>query len=77
LLDIVEGKFKNGQMDGYCRYIDCVEGEVHVGYFKDDMPQGKYARFSLDGEVQEQGIKEEDELVKDYEVMNFMTRVLK
>lgn len=53
LLYIVEGKFKNGQMDGYCRLIDCMEGEVHVGYFKDDMPQGKYQRFSLDGDVQE------------------------
>lgn len=50
---IIEGKFKNGMMDGYCRLVDCQDGEVHVGYFKDDMPQGKYVRFSLDGEVQE------------------------
>jgi len=72
----VEGKFTNGLMDGYCRLIDTLTEEVHVGYFKEDVPMGKYSRYTINGELQEQGIKEEDELVKDIEVKHFMTRIL-
>jgi hypothetical protein len=40
---VVEGKFKEGMMDGYCRMIDAsTNEEVHVGYFKEDLPMGKY-----------------------------------
>jgi len=76
LVYVVEGKFKNGLMDGYCRLIDTQTEEVHVGYFKEDVPMGKYSRYTIAGEIQEQGIKEEDELVKDIEINNFMSRIL-
>jgi len=74
LLYIVEGKFIEGQMDGYCRLIDCESEEVHVGFFKNDLPSGKYQRFALDGESVEEGIKEEDEMTKVCEIKNFLTR---
>jgi len=76
LLYIVEGKFVEGQMDGYCRLIDCTAEEVHVGFFKNDLPMGKYQKFTLDDEVAEEGIKEEEELVKEVEIKNYLTRDL-
>jgi len=63
-------------MDGYCRLIDLTTEEVHVGYFQGDMPKGKYARYNINGQLQEEGIKEEDELVKEIEINHFMTRIL-
>ena len=36
LHQIVEGQFKKGKMDGYCRVFDTTYRNCHVGYYQND-----------------------------------------
>lgn len=72
-----EGKFRQGEMDGYCRSFDAIdEGHVEVGFFKDGRSLGKYQEFKINGELISQGIKDGDDVIKQVEIADFMTRNL-
>lgn len=75
---IQEGKFRHGLMDGYCRSFDGVdEGMVEIGFFKEGRPLGKYQQFEIrSGNLVAQGIKDGDDLIKQVEIADFMTRNL-
>lgn len=47
LIEMTEGEFKNGDKDGYCRIINCEKDEqfCEAGFFVEDKPLGKYAKF--------------------------------
>lgn len=73
-----EGRFKNGQMDGYSRNFDGLgDGFVEVGFFKEGRVQGKYMQFKIDGVLVEYGIKDGEDIVKTVEIQDFKTRNLK
>jgi hypothetical protein len=66
LVEIFEGKFKKGLMEGYCRHFKA-QGEnslVEIGFFKEGQPNGKYTSIRLDGTIIEEGIKEKEKVVK-------------
>ena len=65
-------------MEGYCRNFDALDdGFIEVGYFKDSQPNGKYQSFKGNGSPIEEGIKEGDQMTKEIEIANYLTRVLK
>jgi hypothetical protein len=68
LIKIVEGRFKQAELDGYCRVFTAkgapTEAFCEVGYFKENVPNGKYQKFSLDGTCVTEGIMEGDQLTK-------------
>lgn len=74
---IQEGRFKQGFMHGYCRNFDSLdEGFAEVGFFNEGDCYGKYQSFRLDGTLLQQGIKDGDQLTKEVEIADFMTRNL-
>lgn len=79
ILEVQEGKFKNGLMDGYCRSFDLrgINEQIEVGFMKEGKPMGKYQSFKLDGTPVEEGIKEGDQLIKKISIANYQTRVIK
>ena len=65
-------------MDGYCRHFDVGnDKKVELGFFKEGNPMGKYQSFKLDGTPIEEGIKENDQLIKKISIANYQTRVIK
>ena len=42
LIEVAEGNFKKAKKDGFCRVISARDGSCEVGFFKDDVPHGKY-----------------------------------
>ena len=79
LIEVFEGQFRKGLMEGYCRHFVAKEKDssmVELGFFKEGQPSGKYSSFSFEGAVLEEGIKERDQLVKQIPIGNFLTRVI-
>lgn len=68
LIKVVEGRFKQAELDGYCRVLtakgDPTQAVCEVGYFKENLPNGKYQKFSLEGACLTEGIMEGDQLTK-------------
>ena len=56
ILKIEEGFFRNGKKSGYCRVLDALNSVVECGFFRKDLPTGKYVRWDLDENEVEEGI---------------------
>ena len=46
---VIEGQFLLGKLNGYGRRINCKTGITEVGFFRQDVPSGKYCQYNLDG----------------------------
>jgi hypothetical protein len=75
LIKIQEGRFKQAELDGYCRVLtakgDPSEATCEVGYFKEAVPNGKYQKFGLDGKCLTEGIMEGKTLTKECRINSF------
>jgi len=47
VLRTMEGNFKLGRPNGFCRTIHAVNGHCEQGYYKDGVVQGKYSKICL------------------------------
>jgi hypothetical protein len=75
---IKEGKFKAGKLDGYGRKLSVLgNGSCFLGYHKEGKADGKYEIYDSDGYVIKQGIYSGDDCLKNIEINNFQTRVIK
>jgi hypothetical protein len=75
---VKEGKFKKGKMDGYARKFTGLKGgNCFVGFFKDGKPDGKLEVIDKDGYIIKQGIYNDSECVKEIEINNYTTRIIK
>lgn len=75
---IKEGKFKNGKMDGYARKFTGLKGgNCFVGFFKEGKPDGKLEVIDKDGYIIKQGVYNDSECVKEIEINNYTTRLIK
>lgn len=75
---VKEGRFKKGKMDGYARKFTGLKGgNCFVGFFKDGKPDGKLEVLDKDGQVIKQGIYNDSECIKEIEINNYTTRVIK
>ena len=73
MLRIIEGNFKNGKKNGYCRTIHAINGHCETGFYKDDEVNGKYSEMCLlDGKVwSEPGIYNGREKIKDLAITDY------
>lgn len=75
---VKEGKFKNGKMEGYARKFTGLKGgNCFVGFFKEGKPDGKLEVLDHDGYVVKQGIYNDSECIKEIEINNYTTRLIK
>ena len=75
---VKEGRFKNGKMDGYARKFTGLKGgNCFVGFFKEGKPDGKLEVIDADGYIIKQGIYNDSECVKEIEINNYTTRLIK
>ena len=75
---VKEGKFKNGKMEGYARKFTGLKGgNCFVGFFKEGKPDGKLEVLDKDGYIIKQGIYNDSECVKEIEINNYTTRLIK
>ena len=75
---VKEGKFKNGKMEGYARKFTGLKGgNCFVGFFKEGKPDGKLEVIDKDGYIIKQGIFNDSECIKEIEINNFTTRIIK
>jgi len=52
LIKIQEGRFKQGEPDGYCRVFNAPsDGSCELGYWKENSPMGKYQKFDKKGNI--------------------------
>ena len=56
LVFIEEGFFKNGMKNGYCRVINVEKKTVECGFFRDNLPSGKFTKWKGEDELVEEGI---------------------
>jgi len=49
ILSIEEGEFVAGRKNGYARVISAVDGSCEVGFWRDDIPWGKYCKYHISG----------------------------
>lgn len=57
LISITEGEIHKGSKHGFNRVYECINGHCKIGYFKDDLPEGKFVEFDDKGfEWQKAGI---------------------
>jgi len=57
LISITEGEVHKGSKHGFNRVYECINGHCKIGYFKDDLPEGKFVEFDNKGsEWQRAGI---------------------
>ena len=75
---VKEGRFKNGKMDGYARKFTGLKGgNCFVGFFKEGKPDGKLEVIDHDGYIIKHGIFNDADCIKDIEINNFTTRIIK
>lgn len=75
---VKEGKFKNGKMEGYARKFTGLKGgNCFVGFFKEGKPDGKLEVLDKDGYIIKQGIYNDSECIKEIEINNYTTRMIK
>ena len=75
---VKEGKFKNGKMDGYARKFTGLKGgNCFVGYFKEGKPDGKLEVIDKDGYIIKHGVYNDSECIKEIEIQNYTTRLIK
>lgn len=48
VLSIEEGVFRGGKKSGYCRVLNGETGQAECGFFKNDLPSGKYVKWGED-----------------------------
>lgn len=66
IVQLLEGKFKKGMLDGYGRLVNAESGEVKVGFFKEDFLHGKGQQFTVGQDAADfEGMFEDDEGVKE------------
>ena len=50
LESVVEGQFKGGLKEGYCRGISAINGSCSAGFHKAGVPSGKWTAYKSTGE---------------------------
>ena len=76
---IEEGHFLHGNRNGYSRNISAVDGQVELGFYKNDLLEGKgciYQRIKPGqphNYVQLEGLFRNDKLVEDKAVPDYLT----
>lgn len=48
VLSIEEGVYRSGKKSGYCRVLNGETGQAECGFFKNDLPSGKYVKWGDD-----------------------------
>ena len=58
VMSLIEGDFKKGRPNGFCRRIDAFNGYCQMGYFSEGKVLGKYAEHNLltDEKMNEPGL---------------------
>ena len=71
---VIEGQFKEGLKDGYCRVMSARDGSCQVGFFAKNVPMGKYCMYNLDGTyILPEGLYEgEGQCKSKIEIANYM-----
>lgn len=65
-------------MDGYGRKFTGLKGgNCFVGFFKEGKPDGKLEVIDHDGYIIKHGIYNDSECIKEIEINNFTTRIIK
>jgi len=71
-MSITEGGIQKGTLNGFNRIINCYNGYVKIGYFKNGHPFGKYQYFDNNAAVIAQGIFEgEGNILKNETIKDF------
>lgn len=69
---VVEGEFRNGEMEGYCRAISAVNGSCSAGFHKASKPNGKWSYYKYDGTFsQPEGIYEGTKCTQKLQIKSF------
>ena len=75
---IIEGEFKEGLMNGYCRGMSAINGGCSTGFHVAGLPQGKFCSYKLDGTfAQEEGIYEGKKCTQRMQLRDFDRPILK
>jgi len=76
IVEVTEGQFEEGKKQGYCRVISA-DGSCEVGFFDEDLPKGKFAKYNLDGTyAMEEGLYEGyDDQTKAIKIANYTSRI--
>jgi len=75
VLSVEEGLFRNGKKAGYCRVLDGQTGHVQCGFFKNNLPSGKYVKFDSAGIQIEGGIMKGQQCVSNLAITSFVYNV--
>jgi len=72
IIDVQEGKFRNGLLDGYGRRFIGEANTAEVGFFKEGEANGKYQMFTMaDSKCIKEGIYEGEECIKEIPIANY------
>ena len=78
LESVVEGKFKNGLMEGYCRGISAINGSASAGFHKEGIPHGKWTSYKINGEFSHpEGLYEGTTCTKNIGIKTFNEAIVK
>ena len=78
LESVVEGKFKNGLKEGYCRGISAINGSSCAGFNKQGIPHGKWSAYKPSGEFSHpEGLYEGTTCQKNMEIKTFNEGIMK
>lgn len=75
VLSIEEGLFKNGKKSGYCRVFNGETGQAQCGFYKNDLPSGKFVRWGDDEIEIEEGIFKGKSIAKSIGIKSFIFNV--
>lgn len=71
LLSMEEGVIKKGKKNGYCRVFDAQSGNVECGFFKNDLPRGKYVKWGTNQIEKMEGIYKGRTIASNVEIKSF------
>lgn len=79
ILEVSEGRVIDGKKEGYNRVLSAEDGTCEVGFFNEDEPKGKYAKYNLDGTyASQEGLYEGFEnCTKQLEIANYKSKILR
>lgn len=78
LESVVEGKFKNGLKEGYCKGISAINGSACAGFHKQGIPMGKWSSYKPSGEFSvPEGLYEGTTCSKNLEIKTFNEAITK
>lgn len=75
VLTVEEGIFRKGKKSGYCRVFDGQSGMVECGFFKNDLPSGKYVKWGPNQIEKMEGIYKGRSIASNIEIKSFVFNV--